>query len=200
MTSRLIGYARVSTEDQRPEMQIDALRKAGCDPIYIEHRSGADRKRPELAKVLEAIGPGDVLVVWKLDRLGRSLPHLIEVVDDLAARKVGFRSLTEAIDTTTPVGELLFHIIGALAQFERSLLRERTVAGLAAARAMGDDGKLSRSGKRLAGRGGRDRTVPAMMRDVIADRMRGGDRADAIADEYGIHRATVYRVAAEING
>ena len=121
-----IGYARVSTLDQNPSMQLDA----GCNRILTDEGiSGATSKRPALAKVLNAVGPGDVLVVWRLDRLGRSLPHLIEVINGLAARKVGFQSLTESIDTTTAQGRLIFHMMGALAEFERALIIERTRAG-----------------------------------------------------------------------
>ena len=128
-----IGYARVSTAEQDTALQTDALRKAGCERIFEDTASGAKVERPGLASALEFLRDGDVLVVWKLDRLGRSLPHLIEVIATLEARGVGFWSLTEAIDTTTSGGRLIFHVFGALGQFERDLIRERTKAGLAAA-------------------------------------------------------------------
>ena len=132
-----IGYARVSTQDQDPALQLDALQQAGCEKIFTEKASGAQRDRPELKAALDYLRSGDTLVVWKLDRLARSLRQLIDTVESLDARQIGFRSLTEAIDTTTPGGKLIFHIFGALAEFERSIIRERTNAGLASARARG---------------------------------------------------------------
>ena len=134
---RLIGYARVSTEGQDTALQLDALRAAGCIQIYEDHVSGSMRKRLGLDKMLSELIAGDVLVVWKLDRLGRSLAHLIEIVSELASREIGFRSLSDAIDTTTAGGKLIFHIMGSLAEFERSLIAERTKAGMAAAKARG---------------------------------------------------------------
>ena len=136
----LIGYARVSTDDQDTRLQIDALKRAGCEKIYEERASGSRTDRPELAKALAHGRKGDMVVVWKLDRLGRSLPHLIDTVHDLEERKVGFRSLTDNIDTTTASGRMFFHMMGALAQFERDLIRERTNAGLKAARERGNIG------------------------------------------------------------
>ena len=136
----LVGYARVSTLDQNPALQRDALAAAGCTKLFEDRASGARADRPGLAQALAFLREGDVLAVWKLDRLGRSLPHLIETVAALAARGVGFRSLTEAIDTTTPGGRLVFHLFGALGQFERDVIRERTRAGLAAAAARGRKG------------------------------------------------------------
>lgn len=135
-----IGYARVSTADQDAALQLDALTKAGCARVFEDKASGAKTDRPGLAAALAFVREGDVLVVWKLDRLGRSLPHLIETVSALEGRGVGFRSLTETIDTTTPGGRLIFHIFGALGQFERDLIRERTRAGLDAAVARGRRG------------------------------------------------------------
>lgn len=138
MKGMLIGYARVSTDDQNLAMQLDALRLAGCERIYCDEGiSGAATERRELSKALRALAADDVLVVWKLDRLGRSLAHLIQVILLLEADGVGFRSLSEAIDTTTASGRLLFHIMGAIAEFERSLISERTKAGMAAAKARG---------------------------------------------------------------
>ena len=136
----LIGYARVSTAEQDTALQTDALRNAGCERVFEDTASGAKADRPGLADALAYLRDGDVLVVWRLDRLGRSLPHLIETVGKLEARGVGFRSLTENIDTTTPGGRLIFHVFGALGQFERDLIRERTKAGLTAAAARGRKG------------------------------------------------------------
>jgi DNA invertase Pin-like site-specific DNA recombinase len=138
----LIGYARVSTQEQSPRLQLDALQAAGCGRVFVEKASGAQRDRPELRAALGYMrdGAGDVLVVWKLDRLARSLKQLIETVEDLERRGVGLRSLTEAIDTTTAGGRLVFQVFGALAEFERQVIRERTVGGLAAARARGKKG------------------------------------------------------------
>lgn len=133
-----IGYARVSTSDQSVDLQVDALRRASCDLIFREEGvSGATVDRPALREALDALKPGDVLVVWKLDRLGRSLAHLIALVSELGRRGVGFASLSEAIDTQYPGGRFLFHVMGALAEFERALISERTRAGIAAARVRG---------------------------------------------------------------
>jgi DNA invertase Pin-like site-specific DNA recombinase len=136
----LVGYARVSTLDQDSSLQRDALAAAGCTKLFEDRASGARADRPGLGQALAFLREGDVLVVWKLDRLGRSLAHLVETVAALAARGVGFRSLTEAIDTTTPGGRLVFHLFGALGEFERDLIRERTRAGLSAAAARGRKG------------------------------------------------------------
>ena len=136
----LIGYARVSTHDQNLDLQKDALEKAGCKKIYVEQMSGSSRIRPELEKTLEMLRNGDTLVVWRLDRLGRSLKHLIELISKLEQKEIGFKSLMESMDTTTSGGKLVFHIFGALAEFESDLIKERTGAGLAAARARGRNG------------------------------------------------------------
>jgi len=136
----LVGYARVSTQDQNPALQLDALKAAGCEKLFVEKASGAQRDRPELLAALDYLRAGDSLVVWKLDRLARSLKQLIETVELLESRSIGLRSLTEAIDTTTAGGKLVFHVFGALAEFERSIIRERTKAGLDAARARGKKG------------------------------------------------------------
>jgi len=134
----LIGYARISTDEQNLAMQLDALRAVGCEQVFCDEGiSGAETDRRELNKALRALSAGDVLVVWKLDRLGRSLAHLIQITTRLEASGIGFRSLSEAIDTTTASGRLLFHVIGAIAEFERSLISERTRAGMAAAKARG---------------------------------------------------------------
>ncbi len=142
-SGRLLGYARVSTDDQDLSLQVDALEKHGIAKylIFMDKLSGARSDRPGLAKCLDALQGGDILVVWRLDRLGRSMRHLISLVEDLRGRGVGFRSLNEgAIDTTSASGELIFNIVSALAQFERRLIQERTKAGLAAARARGRKG------------------------------------------------------------
>ena len=137
----LVGYARVSTHDQNPALQLDALHLAGCVKVFEDRGvSGAKADRSGLAAALSYVRDGDVLVVWKLDRLGRSMSHLVETVGALEKRGIGLRSLTEAIDTTTPGGRLIFHVFGALGQFERDLIRERTRAGLTAAAERGRKG------------------------------------------------------------
>jgi DNA invertase Pin-like site-specific DNA recombinase len=135
-----IGYARISTADQSLDLQVDALKAAGCEKIFQDVASGAKDERKGLADAIEFARAGDVLTVWKLDRLGRSLKHLIETVNQLHKKGVGFASVQENIDTTTPGGKLIFHVFGALAEFERELIRERTHAGLKAARARGRTG------------------------------------------------------------
>jgi DNA invertase Pin-like site-specific DNA recombinase len=136
----LIGYARVSTIDQNLALQRDAITEAGCGKIFTEQLLGAVTDRPALRDALEFARGGDTLIVWKLDRLARSMKQLIETIEKLRLRNIGFRSLTEALDTTTAQGRLVFHMFGALAEFERSLIRERTQAGLAAARRVGRTG------------------------------------------------------------
>ncbi|HZK24044.1 MAG TPA: recombinase family protein, partial [Oscillospiraceae bacterium] len=135
-----IGYARVSTQDQNSDLQIDALKQAGCEQIFNEKKTGRTLQRPELEACLRSLRKGDTLVVWRLDRLGRSLKDLVETVSALEERGVGFKSLTESIDTTSAGGRLVFHLFGALAEFERNLISDRTKAGLAAARARGRKG------------------------------------------------------------
>jgi DNA invertase Pin-like site-specific DNA recombinase len=177
----LIGYARVSTQDQNPALQLDALKAVGCDRVYEEKASGAQRDRPELTAALAYMRDDDVLVVWKLDRLARSLGQLIETVESLERRGIGFRSLTEQIDTTTPAGKLTFHIFGAMAEFERSIIRERTRAGLDAARARGR-------------KGGRPRSLSA--KDLVAAKALLGDPAitvDEVALRLKVAPATLYR-------
>jgi DNA invertase Pin-like site-specific DNA recombinase len=149
----LIGYARVSTQDQTLDLQQDALKKEGCQRIYTDTASGAKSERKGLEQALSHLRAGDTLVVWRLDRLGRNLPHLLETVTSLENQGIGFKSLTESIDTTTSGGKLIFHIFGALAEFERNLIRERTMAGLEAARARGRKGgkpRLSPNDKKVA--------------------------------------------------
>lgn len=141
----LIGYVRVSTIEQNVDLQIIDLQKAGCEKIFHDKVSGAKTERPGLQEALDFLREGDSLVVWRLDRLGRSLKHLIETVGQLEERGIGFRSLQESIDTTTSGGRFIFHIFGALAEFERNLIRERTIAGLNAARARGRVGGRPRA-------------------------------------------------------
>lgn len=176
----LIGYARVSTLEQNLDGQLEALTKAGCSRIFTDHASGAKTVRPQLDKVMDYLREGDTLVVWKLDRLGRSLPHLVEVIEDLDKRGVEFRSLTESIDTTTPGGRLVFHMAAAFAQFERDLIRERTRAGLAAARSQG----------RLGGRPAL--MTPERLKTARAMQENGSNNAE-IARVLGVSRSTVSR-------
>jgi DNA invertase Pin-like site-specific DNA recombinase len=152
----LIGYARVSTQEQTLNLQQDALQKAGCTRIFTDTASGAKAERKGLETALNYVRKGDTLVVWRLDRLGRSLPHLIATMTMLEERGIGFKSLTENIDTTTSGGKLIFHIFGALAEFERNLIRERTNAGLMAARARGK-------------RGGRPKALTGRQRSIALD-------------------------------
>jgi len=135
-----IGYGRISTTDQNHDLQTDALKAAGCEKIFLDTISGSKAKRPELGKLREQLRAGDTLAVWRLDRLGRSLRDLIDFMQWLNENKIGFISLQESIDTTTPAGKLTFHLFGAMAEFERNLIQERTHAGLAAARARGRKG------------------------------------------------------------
>lgn len=160
----LIGYARVSSQDQNPELQLDALKVACCEQVFVEKVTGSGLKaRPEWDACHRVLRKGDTLVVWRLDRLGRSLKDLVGIIQDLEDRKVGFKSLTESIDTTSAGGKLIFHIFGALAEFEHSLIKERTKAGLAAARARGRMGgrkpKLSKTDVKKAAAMLRDPTV-----------------------------------------
>lgn len=176
-----IGYARVSTDDQNLDGQRDALRAAGCSEVYEEKVSGARMKRPELDHALKALRRGDTLAVQRLDRLGRSLPELVQIVTDLAERGIAFESLAERIDTGSAAGELVFHIFASLAQFERQLIRERTKAGLQAARARG----------RMGGR--KPKLGPKEQREIrilLADpKMTVSD----VAARYGVSRTTIYK-------
>ena len=142
-----IGYARVSTDDQNLDLQKDALNKVGCQVIYEEAASGKNSERPELDQCLKALRSGDTLVVWRLDRLGRSLRDLVQIVGDLEKRGIAFESLMEKIETGSAAGRLVFHVFAALAEFERNLIRERTRAGLAAARARGRKGGKAETGR-----------------------------------------------------
>ena len=176
-----LGYARVSTSDQDAGLQEDALKTAGCYRIFTDTASGALESRPELTKVLDQLRPGDTLVVWRLDRLGRSIRHLIDQLAGLQERGIGFRSLQENIDTTSSGGRLVFHVFAALAEFERDLIRERTNAGLQAARARG------RSGGR-----------PALLtEDKLRTARRMYEQQDMTVEKIGavlgVSRTTVYR-------
>ena len=172
------GYARVSTSDQNPNAQRDALKAAGCEKITVEKVSGAATKRPKFEKLLRSLNAGDVLTVWRLDRVGRSLPHLLDVVGDLKRRDIGFQSLNETIDTTTANGELIFHLFASMAQFERSLIVERTQAGLAAAK---------KRGVRL----GRPPALKASQVDHARKLIDSGERPSAVAASLGVSRATL---------
>lgn len=178
----LIGYMRVSTDGDRQstDLQRDALISAGVDErnIFEDKASGAKDDRVGLAKALEYVKESDTLVVWKLDRLGRSLPHLIEIISQLKSKGVGFRSLTEGMDTSSASGELLFHVFGALAQFERSLIQERVNAGLAAARKRG----------RI---GGRPRAIPKEKMEVIMDALKNGMSKAAVCRTFEVKRSTL---------
>lgn len=177
----LIGYARVSTSVQRLDLQKDALLAAGCKRIFTDTASGAKSQRPGLTEALQYCRPADTLVVWKLDRLGRSLPHLVETVRDLGARGTGFKSLQENIDTTTSGGKLIFHIFASLAEFERDIIRERTGAGLAAARARGR-------------KGGRPKGVDEKKKKAALALKKDSKRSvKEICDIVGISRNTYYK-------
>jgi len=185
VVSVLLGYARVSTAEQNADLQTDELRSAGCYEVFVDHASGVLDRRPELDKVLERLRSGDTLVVWRLDRLGRSLRHLIDTVTALDERGVGFCSLRESIDTTTAGGRLVFHLFGVLAQFEREIIRDRTMAGLSAARARGRNGgrpsKLSPDQVRAARRlyDEREHTV------------------EQIGGMFGVSRTSIYRALSD---
>ena len=175
----IVGYARVSTQDQSLELQLDALRVAGCEQVFSEKITGKSRERPELTTCLKMLRKEDVLVVWKLDRLARSLKDLVELINELESRQIGFRSLTEAIDTTTAGGRLVFHIFGALAEFEHNLIRERTIAGLAAARARGRKG-----GRKPSMSSADTRKDAAMLKD---DKITKKE----VAEHFGVSRLTL---------
>jgi DNA invertase Pin-like site-specific DNA recombinase len=184
----LVGYARVSTHDQNPDLQVDALKAAGCVRVYVETASGAAAERPELKAAIEGAKPGDVIAVWKLDRLGRSLLQMIETVHRLDARGIGFVSLTENIDTTTSTGRLVLHIFGAIAEFERSMIIERTQAGLAAARSRG----------RVGGRPRKMTAEALAMAEALASE-EGVPMAD-IAARIGVSVSTLYAYVQDRRG
>src|SRR6266566_543402 len=180
----LIGYARVSTADQTLNLQKDALEHIGCSEIFTDTISGSTTERQGLDAALSYVREGDTLVVWRLDRLGRSLKHLIETITKLNTRKIGFKSITENIDTTTSGGKLIFHIFGALAEFERDIIRERTNAGLQAARARG----------RLGGRP-KAKTLNTPKKVALAQSLYDAKNIskDEICKTLNISRATLYR-------
>src|SRR5512142_2549377 len=180
----LIGYARISTSDQTLDLQKDALEKVGCERIFTDTASGAKAERVGLDQALSYVRKGDTLVVWRLDRLGRSLRQLIETITKLNERGIGFKSITEAIDTTTSGGKLIFHIFGALAEFERDIIRERTQAGLAAARARG-----RRGGRPKANALNTSKKV-AMAQALYADK---NNTINEICKTLNVSRATLYR-------
>ena len=176
-----IGYARVSTNDQSTDLQTDALSQSGCEKIFTEVASGAKADRPELAKVIDYLRKGDTLVVWKLDRLARSMSQLIGTMNELEARGIGFHSLTEAIDTSTSTGKFTFNIFAALAAFERELIKDRTQEGLRAAAARGR-------------RGGRPRALSDEQKRMALAMLKVEDiTAKQIAEQLGIGRSTLYR-------
>jgi DNA invertase Pin-like site-specific DNA recombinase len=184
----LIGYARVSTADQRLDLQTDALEGAGCERLFTDAASGAKADRPGLQEALDFARTGDTLVVWRLDRFGRSLKDLVERVERLRERGVGFRSLQEGIDTTSPSGKLVFHVFASLAEFERELIRERTMAGLASARARGR-------------KGGRPPKMDARKVDLASKLMRDPDvSVQEVCDAVGVAPATLYRYVAPDGG
>lgn len=176
-----VGYARVSTVEQNLDMQIEALEKAGCERIFTDKVSGTKSARLGLDQAIDFVRDGDILVVWKLDRLGRSLTHLIDTVNQLESKGIGFQSLTEAIDTTTAGGKLVFHIFGALAEFERELIRERTKAGLEAARVRGRTG-------------GRPRKLSKEQTQMMKEMWENKNyKVNDICNTFGISRSTFYR-------
>jgi DNA invertase Pin-like site-specific DNA recombinase len=185
----LIGYMRVSSESDRQntDLQRDALQEAGVDTrhLFEDHASGARDDRPGLARALAFVHPGDVLVVWKLDRLGRSLSHLLSIVNTLKEKKVAFRSLTEGMDTTTASGELLFHVFGALAQYERALTRDRVLAGLAAARRRGRVG-------------GRPHAIAGEKMETIIGSLNAGMSKSAVCRNFGVKRTTLIETLARV--
>ncbi|HXA68585.1 MAG TPA: recombinase family protein [Bryobacteraceae bacterium] len=183
----LIGYARVSTDDQDTSAQVAALKAAGCERIYREKASGGRWDRPELHRLLDQLRKGDVLAVWKLDRLSRSLRDVLVIMERLARAKAGFRSLTEAIDTTTPAGRMMMQMVAAFAEFERAMLKERTKAGLDAAR---QDGRI----------GGRRPKLSPQQQTEIRRMVSKGDKTAADAARlFKIHPATVSRLLAKVN-
>jgi DNA invertase Pin-like site-specific DNA recombinase len=176
----LVGYARVSTDDQNLDLQVDALKQAGCERLFSDQVSGAAAVKAGLDEALAYLREGDTLVVWKLDRLGRTVKGLVELVDALKSRGIQFRSLTDGIDTSTPAGRFFFHMMAALAEMERDLIRERTTAGLAAARARGR-------------KGGRKPKLDEAKLDAARKLLTAGTPAVDVAKTLGVGRATLYR-------
>lgn len=183
-----IGYARVSTEDQTIDLQKDALKRAQCRETYEEHASGKNTARPQLEACLKSLREGDTLVVWRLDRLGRNLADLVRLIAELETRRIHFESLTEKIETRSPAGKLVFHVFAALAEFERNLIRERTVAGLKAARARGR-------------KGGRPAKLSAKEIKTIRALLKTADiPVTEIAARFGVARSTLYRAVLKSAG
>src|SRR5712691_7666490 len=180
----LIGYARISSNDQDTAAQVAALKAAKCERIYREQASGGRWDRPELQRLLDQLRKGDVLVVWKLDRLSRSLGDVLTIMETLAETKAGFRSLTEAIDTTTPAGRMMMQMVGAFAEFERAMLRERTKAGLEAARR---DGRIGRR---------RSKLTPQQQAEILR-MVSKGNKTAAAARLFAVHPATVSRLLSQ---
>ena len=176
-----IGYARVSTKEQNPDLQYDALTKDGCEKVFCDYVSGAKNERPEYSKSLKFLRRGDMLVVWKLDRLGRSLPDLISKVKYLKENGIEFKSIQDNIDTSTPGGRLVFHIMGSLAEFERDLIRERTNAGLAASRSRGKIGGRPKS---------LDNSQIGMLKALHADKT---NDVKKIMETMGVGKTTLYK-------
>jgi len=176
-----IGYARVSTKEQNTDLQIDALKEAGCEKIFEEKASGAQRDRPQLNAALNFMRSGDTLVVWKLDRLARSIKQLVDTIDDLKERKISFLTIKDNIDTNTAAGKLFFHIFGSLAEFEREVIKERTMAGLVAARAKGNVGGR----KRAMNTDDLEAAKTMLMNDKLS--------ISQIAKRLGVSLATLYR-------
>lgn len=181
----LVGYGRVSTQDQDTSMQEDALRAAGCEKLFIETISSGKKDRPQLAAALDYVRAGDSLVVWRLDRLARSLHQLIETFNTLEKRGVGLTSITENIDASTSGGKLIFHIFGSIAEFERSLIRERTKAGLTAAKARGR-------------KGGRPPKLAGERAEHARNLLNAGSSVSAVARSMGVSRATVLKATREL--
>jgi len=177
----LVGYARVSTVEQNLDLQLDALKKAGCEKVYEDVASGSKTNRVGLNEILSFVRKGDTLVVWRLDRLGRSLRHLIQVVNTMNDNGVFFMSLQEKIDTSSSGGKLIFHVFGALAEFERDIIRERTIAGLKAARERGRIGGR----KRIM-----DKNMIRMAKTLMADPK---SKVEDICATLGVSKATLYR-------
>jgi DNA invertase Pin-like site-specific DNA recombinase len=186
MDKRLIGYARVSTEQQTTDQQVDALKAAGCEAVFIDDAvSGSTTSRPELDRCLASLEAGDVLCVWKLDRLGRSTTHLLTTIEDLGHRGVGFRCLTQPIDTTSSVGRMILGVLAAIAQFERDLIQDRTRAALAA---------KQRRGERL----GRPRSLTPSQVVAANEMLERGDSPSHVARLFRVDRSTLYRAIASV--
>lgn len=177
----LVGYARVSTRDQNPATQMDALKAAGCERVFMEKASGANRHRPELKAALDYIRSGDTLIVWKLDRLARNVRQLVETAENLQNREIGLKVLTQAMDTTTPGGLLVFHVFAAVAEFERELMLERTHAGLATAQAAN-----RRGGRPKALDEGQIKRAKAMLANPMIT-------VEEVAQQMGVQVSTLYR-------